>query len=90
MTHRKPEDSGGFDTGNINEDLTKIPDLKDTINDSEFWGNVQNQELENSEDERNPSPPNYKLTKKILKIMIFLKHNCNHSSLKIGKLKQKL
>ena len=70
-------DPGGFGAGNINEDLPEIPDLKDTISDSEFWDNVQNQELEDS-DELNPtevpvsSPPTSQLTKKSIKENDFL------------------
>ena len=78
LTYKKPGDPGGFGAGNSNKDLPEIPDLKDTISDSEFWVNVQNQELEDSEDELNPtqmpvpSPPTYQLTKKSIKDNDFL------------------
>lgn len=58
--------------------MPEISYLKDTISDSEFWNNVQNQELEDSEDELNPtevpvpSPPTYQLTNESIKENDFL------------------
>jgi len=78
LTYKQPGDPGGFGAGNIDEDLPEIPDLKDTISDSEFWDKVQNQEPEYSENELNPkeapvsSQPTYKLTKESIKENDFL------------------
>jgi len=76
LTYKKSGDPGGkgFGTGNIDEDLPEIPDLKDTISDSEFWDKVQNQEPKDSEEkeERVSSPPTYKLTKESIKKNDFL------------------
>lgn len=78
MSQGKPGYPGDFGAGNSNENFPEIPDLKDTISDPEFWNNVQNQELEDSEDEVNPtevpvpSPPTYQLTKKSIKDADFL------------------
>lgn len=55
--------------------MSEIPDLKDTISDSEFWDNVQKKD---SEDELNPTEvpvsrsPTYKLTRESIKENDFL------------------
>lgn len=76
LTYKQSGNAGGkgFGAGNIDEDLPEIPDLKNTISDSEFWDKVQNQESTDSEEKDEPvsSPPTYKLTRESIKENDFL------------------
>lgn len=70
LTYKNPSGPDGYnDDANI--DLLEIPDFKNVIDDSEFWDQVLNPELEN-ENKLGPEPsptssPTYKISKKCIR-----------------------